>query len=160
MPSTSDNHEHNEEKANARRRKRGHHGSGILYRRSIGVADSAKQAEGACVSCLPSRVFATQPANRLVRYEQILALHRQGLSMRATEQQLHVSRQVVHRSVTAGPACLSHRTGYVVRNDGQLTMPLTNLVASSTFILCQAISKPIEIARFPAAITWSSAPSI
>jgi len=66
------------------------------------VADSAKQAEGACVSCLPSRVFATQPANRLVRYEQILALHRQGLSMRATEQQLHVSRQVVHRSVTAG----------------------------------------------------------
>ena len=41
-------------------------------------------------------------ANRLARYEQIIALHRQGLSQRAIARQLHVSRKVVHRSVRAG----------------------------------------------------------
>ena len=40
------------------------------------------------------------------------------------------------------------------------SMALTNLVVCSTFVLYQARSKPIEIARIPAAITWSSAPSI
>jgi transposase len=40
--------------------------------------------------------------NRLARYEQIVALHREGLSQRAIARQLHVSRKVVHRSVTAG----------------------------------------------------------
>jgi hypothetical protein len=35
-------------------------------------------------------------ANRLARYEQILTLHRQGLSQRAIARQLHVSRKVVH----------------------------------------------------------------
>jgi transposase len=41
-------------------------------------------------------------ANRLARYEQIIALHRQGLSQRAIARQLHVSRKVVYRSVRAG----------------------------------------------------------
>ena len=40
--------------------------------------------------------------NRLARYEQIVALHREGLSQRAIARQLHVSRKVVHRAVTAG----------------------------------------------------------
>jgi transposase len=41
-------------------------------------------------------------ANRLARYEQIIALHRAGLSLRAIARHLHVSRKVVHRSVRAG----------------------------------------------------------
>jgi transposase len=41
-------------------------------------------------------------ANSLARYEQIIALHRQGLSQRALARQLHVSRKVVHRWVRAG----------------------------------------------------------
>jgi len=41
-------------------------------------------------------------ANRLARYEQIIALHRQGFSQRAIARHLHVSRKVVHRSVRAG----------------------------------------------------------
>ena len=41
-------------------------------------------------------------ANRLARYEQIIALHRQGLSQRAIARHLHVSRKVVQRSVRAG----------------------------------------------------------
>jgi transposase len=41
-------------------------------------------------------------ANRLARYEQIIALHRQGLSQRAIAQHLHVSRKVVQCSVRAG----------------------------------------------------------
>jgi transposase len=44
----------------------------------------------------------TSRANRLSRYEQILTLHRQGLSQRAIARQLHISRKVVHHSVTAG----------------------------------------------------------
>ena len=40
--------------------------------------------------------------NRLARYEQIVALHREGLSQRAIARQLHISRKVVHRSVRAG----------------------------------------------------------
>ncbi len=35
-------------------------------------------------------------------YEQIIALHRAGLSLRAIARQLHISRKVVHRSVRAG----------------------------------------------------------
>jgi transposase len=41
-------------------------------------------------------------ALRLVRYEQIITLHREGLSLRAIARHLHVSRKVVHRSVRAG----------------------------------------------------------
>jgi transposase len=41
-------------------------------------------------------------ANRYARYEQIVTLHRQGLSQRTIARQLHISRKVVHRSVTAG----------------------------------------------------------
>ncbi len=41
-------------------------------------------------------------ANRYARYEQIIALHREGLSQRAIARQLHISRKVVHRSVAAG----------------------------------------------------------
>ena len=39
--------------------------------------------------------------NRLARYEQIVTLHREGLSQRAIARQLHISRKVVHRSVSA-----------------------------------------------------------
>ena len=41
-------------------------------------------------------------ANRFARYEHIVALSRQGLSERTIARQLHVSRQLVHRFVTAG----------------------------------------------------------
>jgi len=41
-------------------------------------------------------------ANRLVRYEQIVALHQEGLSRRLIARHLHVSRKVVRRSLTAG----------------------------------------------------------
>lgn len=40
-------------------------------------------------------------ANRYTRYEHIVALSAQGLSERTIAQQLHVSRQLVHRFVTA-----------------------------------------------------------
>jgi transposase len=40
--------------------------------------------------------------NRLARYEQIIALHQEGLSLRAIARQLHVSRKVVRHSVRAG----------------------------------------------------------
>jgi transposase len=41
-------------------------------------------------------------ANRLVRYEQIVALHQKGLSQRMIARHLHISRKVVRRSLTAG----------------------------------------------------------
>jgi transposase len=41
-------------------------------------------------------------ANRRARYEQIMALHREGLSLRAIARHLRVSRKVVHRSLRAG----------------------------------------------------------
>lgn len=41
-------------------------------------------------------------ANRLARYERIVALAGQGLSERTIARHLHVSRQLVHRFVTAG----------------------------------------------------------
>jgi hypothetical protein len=41
-------------------------------------------------------------ANRLARYEQIVALHQKGLSQRMIARHLHVSRKVVRRSLTAG----------------------------------------------------------
>jgi transposase len=41
-------------------------------------------------------------ANRLVRYEQIFALHQEGLSQRMIARHLHVSRKLVRRSLTAG----------------------------------------------------------
>lgn len=40
--------------------------------------------------------------NRLARSEQIVTRHPQGRSQRAMAQRLHVSRHVVHRSITAG----------------------------------------------------------
>jgi transposase len=40
--------------------------------------------------------------NRLARYEQIVALHREGLSQRAIARRLHVSRKMVQHSVRAG----------------------------------------------------------
>jgi transposase len=56
----------------------------------------------------PHRLTAAQRrrqisrTNRLARYEQIVTLHREGLSQRAIARQLHVSRKVVHRAVRAG----------------------------------------------------------
>jgi DNA-binding NarL/FixJ family response regulator len=40
-------------------------------------------------------------ANRYARYQQIVALSREGLSQRAIARQLHLSRGCVHRYVTA-----------------------------------------------------------
>ena len=51
-------------------------------------------------SQLPRERRQISRTNRLARYEQIVALHREGLSQRAIARQLHVSRKVVHRSVT------------------------------------------------------------
>jgi transposase len=44
----------------------------------------------------------TNRANRLARYEHIVALSGQGLSKRMIARHLHVSRQLVHRFLTAG----------------------------------------------------------
>jgi transposase len=40
--------------------------------------------------------------NRLARYEQVVTLSHQGFSERAIARQMHISRQVVHRFVSAG----------------------------------------------------------
>jgi Transposase len=52
-------------------------------------------------------------ANRLSRYEQILTLHRQGLSQRAIARQLHISRKVVQHGSRPPAAFQSvrHRAG-------------------------------------------------
>ena len=63
------------------------HGAGVTEPRTLIAAEKRQQI---------SRI------NRLARYEQIIALHQQGLSLRAIARQLHISRKVVHRSVRAG----------------------------------------------------------
>ena len=62
------------------------HGPSVPAARTLTVAEQRRQI---------SR------AHRLVRYEQIVALHQQGLSQRMIARHLHVSRKVVRRSLTA-----------------------------------------------------------
>ncbi len=67
-----------------------------------GVPQDQRPAAGARPLTVAEQRRQISRANRLARYEQIIALHRQGLSQRAIARQLHVSRKVVHRSVRAG----------------------------------------------------------
>ena len=67
-----------------------------------GAPQDQREASGARPLTVAEQRRQISRANRLVRYEQIIALHRQGLSQRAIARQLHVSRKVVHRSVSAG----------------------------------------------------------
>jgi transposase len=67
-----------------------------------GAPQDQREASGARPLTVAEQRRQISRANRLVRYEQIIALHRQGLSQRAIARQLHVSRKVVHRSVNAG----------------------------------------------------------
>jgi transposase len=67
-----------------------------------GVPQDQRPAADARLLTVAEQRRQISRANRLARYEQIIALHRQGLSQRAIARQLHVSRKVVHRSVRAG----------------------------------------------------------
>ncbi len=64
--------------------------------------DQGASAAGARTLTVAEQRRQISRAHRLVRYEQIIALHREGLSQRAIARHLHVSRKVVHRSVRAG----------------------------------------------------------
>ena len=67
-----------------------------------GAPQDQREASGARQLTVAEQRRQISRANRLARYEQIIALHRQGLSQRAIARQLHVSRKVVYRSVRAG----------------------------------------------------------
>jgi transposase len=67
-----------------------------------GAPQDQREASGARLLTVAEQHRQMSRANRLVRYEQIIALHRQGLSQRAIARHLHISRKVVHRSVRAG----------------------------------------------------------
>ena len=67
-----------------------------------GVPQDQREASGARPLTVAEQRRQLSRANRLVRYEQIIALHREGLSQRAIARHLHVSRKVVRRSVRAG----------------------------------------------------------
>jgi len=67
-----------------------------------GAPQDQREASGARLLTVAEQHRQMSRANRLARYEQIIALHRQGLSQRAIARHLHVSRKVVQRSVRAG----------------------------------------------------------
>jgi Transposase len=67
-----------------------------------GAPQDQREASGAGQLTVAEQRRQISRANRLARYEQIIALHRQGLSQRAIARHLHVSRKVVYRSVRAG----------------------------------------------------------
>ncbi len=67
-----------------------------------GVPQDQREASGGRPLTVAEQRRQISRANRLARYEQIIALHRAGLSQRAIARHLHVSRKVVHRSVRAG----------------------------------------------------------
>jgi transposase len=67
-----------------------------------GVSQDQREASGACPLTVTEQRRQISRAHRLARYEQIIALHRAGLSLRAIARHLHISRKVVHRSVRAG----------------------------------------------------------
>src|SRR5215471_8667247 len=60
--------------------------------------DQGASAPGARKLTESSQRRQISRANRLVRYEQIIALHREGLSQRMIARHLHVSRKLVRRS--------------------------------------------------------------
>ena len=76
-----------------------------------GVPQDQREASAARPLTEVSQRRQISRANRLARYEQIIALHRQGLSQRAIARQLHVSRKVVHRSLRAGTFASRAPTG-------------------------------------------------
>jgi transposase len=67
-----------------------------------GAPQDQREASGARPLTVAEQRRQISRANRLARYEQIIALHHHGLSQRAIARHLHVSRKVVHRSVRAG----------------------------------------------------------
>jgi len=67
-----------------------------------GAPQDQQEVSGARPRTVAEQRRQISRANRLARYEQIIALHRQGLSQRAIARHLHVSRKVVQRSVRAG----------------------------------------------------------
>jgi transposase len=67
-----------------------------------GVPQDQREASGARPLTVAEQRRQISRAHRLARYEQIIALHRAGLSQRAIARHLHISRKVVHRSVRAG----------------------------------------------------------
>jgi len=72
------------------------------HERAEGLQDhGARTAEPHTLTAAERRRQISR-TNRFARYEQIVTLHREGLSQRAIARLLHVSRKVVHRSVRAG----------------------------------------------------------
>jgi transposase len=67
-----------------------------------GVLQDQVEASGVRPLTVTEQRRQISRANRRARYEQIIALHRAGLSLRAIARHLHVSRKVVHRAVRAG----------------------------------------------------------
>jgi transposase len=67
-----------------------------------GVPQEQVEASGVRPLTMTEQRRQISRANRRARYEQIMALHREGLSQRAIARHLRVSRKVVHRSVRAG----------------------------------------------------------
>jgi len=67
-----------------------------------GVLQDQVEASGVRLLTMTEQRRQISRANRLARYEQIIALHREGLSLRAIARHLRVSRKVAHRSVRAG----------------------------------------------------------
>jgi transposase len=67
-----------------------------------GMSQDQREASGARLLTVAEQRRQFSRAHRLARYEQIIALHREGLSLRAIARHLHISRKVVHRSVRAG----------------------------------------------------------
>jgi transposase len=67
-----------------------------------GVSQGQREASGARSLTVTEQHRQISRAHLLARYEQIIALHRAGLSQRAIARHLHISRKVVHRSVRAG----------------------------------------------------------
>jgi transposase len=68
----------------------------------VGVPQDQVEASGVRPLTMTEQRRQSSRANRLARYEQIIALHREGLNLRAIARHLHISRKVVHRSVHAG----------------------------------------------------------
>ena len=67
-----------------------------------GSPQDQREASGARPLTVAEQRRQISRTNRLARYEQIVTLHREGLSQRAIARHLHVSRKVVHLSVRAG----------------------------------------------------------
>jgi transposase len=73
-----------------------------LENQQAGVPHDQVKASGGRSMTRKEQRRQVSRANRLARHEQIIALHREGLSLRSIARHLRVSRKVVHRSVRAG----------------------------------------------------------